>query len=385
MNTGRLGYEGNRKPPKLDLPRLGQVLATLGLPDVRFEIISGTDMLSRAERLKSRFMSAGETIREECTQRLGEVDGEFVEPDVTVAAHAERTPAIAQLDAWLKSDTRTLLVLGEFGCGKSTLLAKWSDRLWNQRDEGAAVRLPIFCNLAGTSTSADAQRLLLDAAGVKDTAANRQALALLIRMKRILPIFDGFDEMATRVTPSELAGRLTGLLAVAVDGGRVVISSGTTLTNKENLQTAWQRALNDALGQSAGTLRMMVQLFDERQVRELVTRVRGTQLAAGVLERIVHQYPLEELARRRCCWPWCCRPSTGPTRRPPSAAPICTKRTWTARSIRRIAASRSPPTTRRRGWPKSWPSGCGARGADGLHASRVRSFGTAGVVPRTAG
>ena len=74
--------------------------------------------------------------------------------------------------------------------------------------------------------------------------------------------------MATRVTPSELAGRLTGLLAVAAEGGRVVISCRDHyFPDKQNLPTAWQRALNNAMGQSVGTLRMMVQLLDDRQVR----------------------------------------------------------------------------------------------------------------------
>ena len=50
-------------------------------------------------------------------------------------------------------------------------------------------------------------------------------MELLIRAKRLLPIFDGFDEMATRVTKEELPERLASLLAVAGSSGRVVISS----------------------------------------------------------------------------------------------------------------------------------------------------------------
>ena len=200
------------------------------------------------------------------------------------------------MNDWLAGPEQTALVLGEFGSGKSTTLAEWASRLWAvlQRPR------PVLCNLAGAGASADAEFLLLQSAGLDDTPANRAALGLLIRHGRLLPIFDGFDEMATRLTPGDLGGRLSELLRVASKGGKVVVSSRDHyFPTEERLLTTTQQALEQALGVSAGVRRLTLQLFDEKQIAELVGALRGADdSASSALRRISKLYPLQELVRR---------------------------------------------------------------------------------------
>jgi WD40 repeat protein/predicted amidohydrolase len=273
-----------------------EALAGDCLGQVEIEIIPEATLEDRLNPLLRRFEGAHAVIRQFHDERLRDVAGHFVEPDVLVGGGDKRQPALDALDAWLASDEQTALVLGEFGSGKSTTLARWALRVCEQK-RGP---LPILCNLAGAGPSADAELLLLKASGCEDTPENRAALNLLIRGRRLLPCFDGFDEMATRLTPSELAGRLSELLRVARGGGRVVISSRDHyFPSEENLRTTAEQALAQALGQSAGLRRFTLQLFNEKQVQELVEQIRGTGPSTeAALARIASLYPLKELVAR---------------------------------------------------------------------------------------
>ena len=106
--------------------------------------------------------------------------------------------------------------------------------------------------------------------------------------------------MATRLTPADVAGRLSDLLSVAQGGGRVVVSSRDHyFPTEENLATTTDQALARALGESGGVLRVRMQLFDDEQVRELVEHLCGAgEPAAWAMRRITTLYPLRQLVTR---------------------------------------------------------------------------------------
>jgi predicted amidohydrolase len=274
------------------------VLAALvkqGLSNPIYQETPGDSISRRITALLPRFAGARATVQQFRQERLRDLGSRFVQPKVRVNGEAQTQRALEALDAWVAGSEQTALVLGEFGSGKSTLLAEWALARWDGHLEGPR---PILCSLGGAGPSADAEALLLLASSVPDTAANRAALLLLISRRQLLPIFDGFDEMATRLTPPDLAGRLAELLRMARGGGQVVVSSRDHYFPTENhLRTVTEQALAAALGQSSGLRRLTVQLFDESQVRELVTAVRGSR-AEEALERIAHLYPLQELVSR---------------------------------------------------------------------------------------
>ncbi|WP_438029227.1 eIF2A-related protein [Sorangium sp. So ce233] len=268
--------------------------ADVGLSDAACEVVPPDVLRERAASLLPRFSGARGVIAALRGQRLREVDGKFVEPDARVDA-GEPTPMLDALDAWLSSGEQTVLVLGEFGLGKSTALAVWAERRWDAGDEP----LPLLVNLAGASSSASAERLLLQAAGLNDSPEHCAALRLLIRHRRLIPCFDGFDEMATRLEAAELAGRLSGLLEIAEGGGKVVVSSRDNYFPSEaHLTTTTMSALAQALGASAGIRRLVIQPFTDEHVRDLVRQIRGDGGARAALDRIAGIYDLKDLVHR---------------------------------------------------------------------------------------
>ncbi|XXT23222.1 pentapeptide repeat-containing protein [Sorangium sp. So ce429] len=268
--------------------------AETGLTGAACEIIPPDAQMARIMELLPRFAGARQTVAALRDQRLHEVDGRFVEPDARVD-RGEPTPMLGALDAWLSSGEQTALVLGEFGLGKSTALAVWADRRWELRQRP----LPLLVNLAGASPSASAEQLLLQAAHLDDVPENRAAVRLLIRHRLVVPCFDGFDEMATRLEAAELAGRLSGLLVIAEGGGKVIVTSRDNYFSSEaHLTTTTDSALAQALGASAGIRRFAIQPFTDDQVRDLVQQIRGEGGAAAALSRIAGIYDLKDLVHR---------------------------------------------------------------------------------------
>jgi WD40 repeat protein len=271
-------------------------LAGLGFNVTMIEHLTTREQCDRIAHFLSCIRGAREAIEGLRTQRLQEVNGRFEEPFARVNG-GERRPVLAVLDEWILSTDQTALLLGEFGSGKSTALAVWAARQW-QQESGPR---PILVNLAGASPTRDAEGLLLDAAGAQDTPANRAALRLFVRYRFVVPCFDGFDEIATRLGAADLAGRLSALLEIARGGsGQVLVSCRNNYFQTDaQLNATTERALVQALGSTDRMWRIEVDLFDARQVEELVRKVCETpEEAEKALGQIAQTYDLQDLVKR---------------------------------------------------------------------------------------
>lgn len=253
------------------------------------------DLGSIAARLCPQFASARLRAADERTRRLREVNGQFEEPSIEGGSGAGPVRALAALDVWLHSPSACAVVVGPFGCGKSTLLVHWAT-LPRTGDRPILV----YCNLAGAGESATAIGIVIAGAGLDDTPAHRAAVELLVRRGDLVPIFDGFDEMATRTSPDAIAGRLSELMSVAADGGKVVISSRDNyFPDDTSLQTTVTQALAKVLGAAGTWNRLSVQPFDADQVQSLVTKVEGdAKSAEAALKRIASIYDLGDLVKK---------------------------------------------------------------------------------------
>lgn len=278
-------------------PEVAAAFAEAGIHPIELENIRRGEYDKRIEQLLHRFSGARQTIFDLRRQKLREVMGHFVGPDVFVGDRPPRVPMLKALDRWLESRDQCALVLGEFGSGKSTSLAQWSSILW---ECGTTDTLPILINLAVAPRALDPEGLMLGASHLEDNRKNRAALRLLLRHQRLLPIFDGFDEMATRLESSDLAGRLSALLDVVRSGGKIVISSRDHYFPPENeLRTAAENALAQTLRTMQGLRRLVLQPFDDDQVRQLIEQIRGEAHAAQeALNKISKTYDLRDLVSR---------------------------------------------------------------------------------------
>ncbi len=271
---------------------LSAALAEAGLE--RAEIVSAARAPTEARiaALARRFEGAAGAVAGALQRRLRDVEGCFVEPAARVDG-GEPRPALAALDAWLASGAEAARLLGEFGAGKSTTLAAWADGLWQARRAR-----PILASLSAASGAEDPERLLLDAAGVEDTPAGRAALRLCVQRRLVLPCFDGFDDLATRVGLRDLPAWLSRLIGVAAGGGQVVITCRDGyFPAARALRTETERALAQALGAAASVARVVLQPFDEARVRELIERCRPGS-SEQALARIGRAYGLRDLVGR---------------------------------------------------------------------------------------
>lgn len=272
-----------------------EALAGLGL-HVAVEHLTIREHADRVGLLLPRIDGARSVIAELRERRLEDVHGQFEEPLARIGEGSGK-PILGLLDEWLASSERTALVLGEFGSGKSTALAVWAERRW-QEESGPR---PILVNLAEASAATDAEGLLLNAARVENSPANRAAIRLLVRDHHIVPCFDGFDEIATRLGAADLAGRLSSLLSIARGGpGKVLISCRDNYFPTEALlTTATDSALREALGSTGGVRRIVLELFSERQIEELIRKTSETAEAAKeAAGRIEQTYDLKDLVKR---------------------------------------------------------------------------------------
>jgi WD40 repeat protein/3',5'-cyclic AMP phosphodiesterase CpdA len=130
--------------------------------------------------------------------------------------------ALEEVRRWIETDDhgRLALLLGSFGVGKTFLLR----RLARVLADGP--RAPILVDLRRLEKTLRLEEML--AAHCTEVRGYTPAkLAYMLREGRVVLLFDGFDELAMRVSYRRAADHLETLLAAATERAKVVITSRT--------------------------------------------------------------------------------------------------------------------------------------------------------------
>lgn len=150
--------------------------------------------------------------------------------------------ALDALDGWLSHDgPQLLLVLGDFGTGKTFLMHELAARL-GRRDSAT---VPILVELRRLEKSRSLQALLgqhfIPERGMK--RFDHEAFGYMLEEGRIALLFDGFDELALRVTYAAAAEHLETVLQASIGRAKVVITSRTQhfLNDQQILQALGER------------------------------------------------------------------------------------------------------------------------------------------------
>ncbi|WP_162137478.1 MULTISPECIES: TIR domain-containing protein [Frankia] len=169
---------------------------------------------------------------------------------------------------WLDVESaRMLLVLGEFGHGKSFLLHELARVLPLELPKV----VPMLVELRALEKSHHVDHLLaLHLAKVGEPDANVSAVRRMLDRGRVVLLFDGFDELAQRVTFDRAAEHL-GMILDAVSGrAKIVLTSRTQHFASDD---QWRTAFGERVRQLAGSKLIRLADFDESQIREYLVRL----------------------------------------------------------------------------------------------------------------
>ena len=265
-------------PEGVDLARLRSIaqgagvrlrsLADLqGLPDLGAFLSEQTARLARDQAY-----AADQYV----TQRYRTVAGEQDEE-----VRADLVGELQRLTA--EPDGRFVLLLGDFGFGKTFALRELTRRL----AETPGAPLPILIDLRRLDRAHSVDGLIAaHLANHGNTVIDLRSFRYLLRQGRLVLIFDGFDELVSRISYDRAADHLERLVQAMQDGAKIIVASRTQhFRSREQVLTA--------LGERVGLLpqRRILQLepFDPEQVVDYLERAYGEREQARSRFRLFEQ------------------------------------------------------------------------------------------------
>ncbi|HEY0640616.1 MAG TPA: pentapeptide repeat-containing protein [Pseudonocardiaceae bacterium] len=181
-----------------------------------------------------------------------------------------REDLLAAAMRWLGEDAgRFLLVLGDFGRGKSFLLRELARRLPTE----LPTLTPLLVPLRALERTHDLDTLLAaHLAAHGEDVIDLAGLRYLITEGRVVLLFDGFDELAQRISYDRAAEHLGTLIDAARGRAKVVVSSRTQhFRSTEQVLTAF----GERVQQLAGRRLVELEDFDRQQILTYLTNLYG--------------------------------------------------------------------------------------------------------------
>jgi WD40 repeat protein/nucleoside phosphorylase len=177
-------------------------------------------------------------------------------------------------------DPRFALILGEFGTGKTFLLHELARRMG--KEEGAAL-IPVLIEMRSLQKQRTLRELVAQHFASREVSRFEvEKFLYMLREGRIVLLFDGFDELALRVTYDQVLEHFRTLVEAAEGRAKVIVTSRTQhfLTDHQVKQELARRA--EAI---PGYRLVQLERFTEEQIRQfLVKRLGSEEAAAARLE-----------------------------------------------------------------------------------------------------
>src|SRR6185437_11899580 len=196
--------------------------------------------------------------------------------DLEDAQHAPvQENLVEELLRELAADSgRFLLVLGDFGRGKTFALRELARHLPARLPH----LIPIYLELRSLDKAHSVDGLVAaHLANHGEDVIDLKAFRYMVAQGRVVLLFDGFDELATRVTYDRAADHLQTLLAAAEGKAKIVVASRT-----QHFKSRGQ--VLTALGERVELLPnrrvLEVEDFDTEQIRAYLGNTIGEQQAA---------------------------------------------------------------------------------------------------------
>jgi WD40 repeat protein len=171
---------------------------------------------------------------------------------------------------------RFVLVLADFGTGKTFLLHELARRLGEAQDRGP---IPVLVEMRALEKARSLDALVaqhLALAGVEriDLAAFRY----MLEQGRVALLFDGFDELALRVTYDRAVEHFDTLIEAARGNAKIIVSSRSQhFVSEQQIRTA----LAERADRIPGARVLKLRPFDEGQIRQFLANRLGSEEAAA--------------------------------------------------------------------------------------------------------
>jgi WD40 repeat protein len=178
---------------------------------------------------------------------------------------------------------RFVLLLGDFGRGKTFVLHEVARRI----TESFPLLIPILIDLRALDKAHSVYGLVAaHLANHGEEVIDLKALDYMLREGRIVLLFDGFDELVTRLTYDRAADHLDTLLQAAQDKAKIVVASRTQHF-KSHAQVF--TALGERVGLMPNRRILGVENFTPAQIRAyLVNRYRGDEERADARLELIN-------------------------------------------------------------------------------------------------
>ncbi|WP_304412972.1 pentapeptide repeat-containing protein, partial [Frankia sp. QA3] len=211
-------------------------------------------------------------------------------------------PALDQIIDWLTTDQpRFVLLLGAFGHGKTYL----SHELARELPRRLPHTHPLLIELRHLEKAPDLDRIVaqhLVASQVR--RPDLDAFRYMLRTGQLVLIFDGFDELAARVTYDRAVAHLETLLAAFDDRGPVGTSAKIVVTSRAEFFLTDQDVLKETGRRVELTFgRFIIRLadFTDEQIHDYLVRryLRGSRLGPAGVSPARGQEEAQRLAAAR--------------------------------------------------------------------------------------
>jgi uncharacterized protein YjbI with pentapeptide repeats len=239
-------------------------------------------------------------------------DGEdrFIRPDLVTDIVYERLPALTHLSKWLGEERRNqLVILGDLGTGKSTLAGFLAYNLARSfRDDPLRHPAPVLIPLKDVRKEVSLEGIVIShfsQRGLRDISFTR--FEHLVRLGKIVLLFDAFDEMADRVRWDVTQSNFRELSRAAELQGKVILTCRTHYFKDRSEQvrvigegprlSEIETGLYRELRKRSNAEVVHLQEFNDRQIQDYLKKARPHDHEKD-WRKIRDIYNLKDLATR---------------------------------------------------------------------------------------